>query len=167
MAARIDFLIPAAILNFMNSFFSYKFCVLLIPKKIRKDDWKNLENSQSCAKQSDFDPPFWIDPQFLSNMTKYSLDLCCWRKYELVAKNRLHKWWKLSIWISSAILVGRHFEYVFNISSMQYIRGKHKLKSKKLNAKMVKTIYLLSKNQFFCHFENCRHFESEKTFQFF
>jgi hypothetical protein len=49
---------------------------------------KKIGNSQSYAKNSGFWPPYWIDPPFLANLTKYVLDQCCWRKYKLIAKNR-------------------------------------------------------------------------------
>jgi hypothetical protein len=61
------FRIFAAILDFLK---------LLIKKRlahtrlIQKRVWKNVENFQNFAKKSNFDPPFWIDPPFLDNLTK-------------------------------------------------------------------------------------------------
>jgi hypothetical protein len=52
----------------LENFFSTKLAILT---PIQKIDWKIIENFQSYAKKSDFDPPFWIDPPFLANLTKY------------------------------------------------------------------------------------------------
>jgi hypothetical protein len=40
-------------------------------------DLKNVEDSQSYVKKSDFDPPFWIEPTFLNHLTEYALDSRC------------------------------------------------------------------------------------------
>jgi hypothetical protein len=53
---------------------------------MQKTDWQNIDNSQSYAKKSDFDPPFWIDQQFLANLTKYEFKSCFWSKYKFIAK---------------------------------------------------------------------------------
>jgi hypothetical protein len=72
MVAEIKKYISAAILDFLKTFFYYKIYVLLTPNKSKKR-LKNVSNPQSCAKKSDFDSPFWIEPPFL---TKYVLELC-------------------------------------------------------------------------------------------
>jgi hypothetical protein len=44
---------------------------------MQKEDWKNVGYSQGYVKKSDFDPPFWIEPPFLTHLTKNALDACC------------------------------------------------------------------------------------------
>jgi hypothetical protein len=38
---------------------------------------KNVGYYQSYVKKSDFDPPFWIEPPFLTHLTRFALDSCC------------------------------------------------------------------------------------------
>jgi hypothetical protein len=42
-----------------------------------KNILKSVRNSLSYAENSDFDPPFWIEPQFLINLKNYALDSRC------------------------------------------------------------------------------------------
>jgi hypothetical protein len=60
--------------------------------------------------------------------------------------------------------VRRHLGSDKNLSSLKYARLKYKLKSKNRTQKC-----LWSKNQFFSHFENHRHFENlwKELFNFF
>jgi hypothetical protein len=36
-----------------------------------------MQKEEKNVGYSDFDPPFWIEPPFLTDLTKYALDLCC------------------------------------------------------------------------------------------
>jgi hypothetical protein len=57
-------------LEFFQNHTSIKYAYI-DTKKMRKKDWKNIANSQSYCKKSDFDPPSWIDPPHLAGMAKF------------------------------------------------------------------------------------------------
>jgi hypothetical protein len=59
---------------------------------MQKEDWKNVGYSQSNVKKTDFHPPFWIEPPFLTHLTKYTLDSCCWQNYKRIVINRTPKY---------------------------------------------------------------------------
>jgi hypothetical protein len=52
--------------------------------KMQKTDWKNIANSQSYGKKSDFDPTSWIDPQYLAGTAKFDPRSYCWSKLKHV-----------------------------------------------------------------------------------
>jgi hypothetical protein len=43
---------------------------------MQKENWKNIGDFKNYMKKFDFDPPFWIDPPFLTYLTKFTLDVC-------------------------------------------------------------------------------------------
>jgi hypothetical protein len=47
---------------------------------------KNYECSQSYAKKSNFDPPFWMDPPFLASLTKYDFESVAGQNKNLLQK---------------------------------------------------------------------------------
>jgi hypothetical protein len=49
-------------------------------KQMQKKYLKNVESSQIYAEKSDFNPPSWIDPQFLGNLTRCIFESCFWLK---------------------------------------------------------------------------------------
>jgi hypothetical protein len=75
---QLIFSIPAAILDFVNNLISIKFASYQHQLNAKR----RLENfwilSKLC-KKINFDTPFWIGPPFLSLLTKYALDPCCWK----------------------------------------------------------------------------------------
>jgi hypothetical protein len=73
MAARID-VFPAAILNFLKNLFFRKTCKLLTPNECKKKIEKMLGTLRFMQKKK-FEPPFWIEPPFLINLTKYAVFL--------------------------------------------------------------------------------------------
>jgi hypothetical protein len=93
-----------------------------------KQDWENIGNSMIYAKKSDSDPPFWIESQFYTYLTKFVLDKLL--KHKLIAKNKTLKYWKMPklgsfefwppAWTSDAILNLKSF------SSMKYVWLKYK-----------------------------------------
>jgi hypothetical protein len=62
MVAQTIFFNPDAILDFLKNFFFTKFEKML---------------DTLYVKNFDFDPPFWIEPPFLTYLTKNALDSCC------------------------------------------------------------------------------------------
>jgi hypothetical protein len=67
--------ILAAIFDFSKKKI-HKIWVLLTPNK-RKKRWKKYWKLWSYAKKSDSDPPFLIEPPFLTHLIKYVLEQYC------------------------------------------------------------------------------------------
>jgi hypothetical protein len=132
---------------------------------MQKEDWKNVGFSQSYDKKSDFDPPFWIAPSFLTHLTKNALDSLCWLKYKRIVEDRTEKYWKMlkfchfefrpAFWTSDAIL-----NLTKNFCSVKYFWLKYNLKSLNRTQKSSKHTELWLKILIFSHFENHRHFEN-------
>jgi hypothetical protein len=77
---------------------------------MQKEQWQNVGYFQSNVKKSYFDPPFWIEPPFL---TQYSLYSCCWQKKTHCKKQnaKILENAQDVLWISAAILdIWRHLE---------------------------------------------------------
>jgi hypothetical protein len=64
----------AAILAFLKNFFPQN---LRLTNQSQKKIEKILDTLRVTSKKSDFDPPFWIEPPFLTHLARYALDLCC------------------------------------------------------------------------------------------
>jgi hypothetical protein len=76
MAAEIYIFISAAILDFLKNLLPTKFASYQHHMNAKRRFDFCLDTLGIIVKKTDSDPPFWIEPPFLSDPTQYVLDPC-------------------------------------------------------------------------------------------
>jgi hypothetical protein len=103
---------------------------------VQKNIEKMLKTFSVMQKKSDLDPPFWIDPPFLSNLTKYGmLSIYVADKKQTHGKDRSRKCWK----IEKLCYFERHLESDKNLFFYEIYPIEIQAHFKKQNAKMYTT----------------------------